>query len=133
MLVIELNLEITRSVQTWRLKPISDATCITTMFALYACFSYLLYLFIFRSLGCRCDLFLSWYGTQHCRIYWDYLKNSQRWGCKWFLSFTTSLIQYFLPAILIFSCWQVWINLGPLLYHFADMYNQEDVSLLIPK
>lgn len=23
--------------------------------------------------------------------------------------------------------WQVWINLGPLLYHFADMYGQ-DVS-----
>lgn len=28
---------------------------------------------------------------------------------------------------------QVWINLGPLLYHFADMYSHEDVSSLSTK
>lgn len=31
----------------------------------------------------------------------------------------------------VFHTWwhprQIWINLGPLLYHFADMYGQEDV------
>ena len=26
---------------------------------------------------------------------------------------------------------QVWINLGPLLYHFAEAYSQEEVSCLI--
>lgn len=31
------------------------------------------------------------------------------------------------------SGWQIWINLGPLLYHFADMYGQEDVSFSFAK
>lgn len=32
-------------------------------------------------------------------------------------------------STLFFTYCQVWINLGPLLYHFADVYGQDDVSI----
>jgi hypothetical protein len=49
-----------------------------------------------------------------------------------------SCLNHFVPFPLFFTMelahsvwrWQVWINLGPLLYHFADVYGQEDVSFI---
>ncbi|XP_021907404.1 carnosine N-methyltransferase-like isoform X2 [Carica papaya] len=46
-----------------------------------------------------------------------------------FIDTAHNIIEYIEIISRILKDGGVWINLGPLLYHFADMYGQEDVSL----
>jgi len=87
---------------------------------------------ICRSLGCSCNLFFYWYGTQHCWIHWNHIKDFERWWgwVPWSCLKHCTFSVIFHHGISSLRWWQVWINLGPLLYHFAGMYGQEDVSFI---
>ena len=103
-------------------------------------------------MGCCCNLLLPGYGTQYCWIYWDHIKSSEGWWGEFFRSmnhhelFTFCkpilqssqfssfckliIVKAVLPLIFILCVnfnQQVWINLGPLLYHFADSYGPDYV------
>ncbi|CAN1256149.1 Carnosine N-methyltransferase [Linum perenne] len=47
-----------------------------------------------------------------------------------FIDTAHNIVEYIETISKILKDGGVWINLGPLLYHFADMYGQEDVSTL---
>lgn len=101
-------------------------------------------------MGCYCLLFLHWHSTQCCGVppsdstcsqaWWGTSKSiavllhafpgsnytcqwpESRWGIHMFNSYLALV-----AGKLTFPILQVWINLGPLLYHFAESYCQEEV------